>query len=456
MAPHETSTAAELPIHTKDATPSEKKFGKALRDDFLFAPTFKNLNHGSFGTYPAPVRTVLHSFQSAAESRPDPFIRYTYKEALDSSRAALATTFNAPVESLVFVPNASTGVNTVLRNLVFAPGDAVVYFSTIYGACEKAVLYIAETTPAKAVRIEYTQPVEDAWLVDALRNAVRDVEAEGGKVRVAIFDTITSMPGVRMPFEDLIATCRSLGVLSLVDAAHGAGQIPLDLGKLDPDFLVSNCHKWMFVPRGCALFYVPVRNQHLMRSTLPTSHGFEPAPREGVAAPKNPLPKSSKSTFVTNFEFVGTIDNAPYLCVPAALKYRAELGGEDAIYAYLEKLAREGGALVAKELGTEVLENKAGTLQRCAFANVRLPLARADVEKWAEKGNEPGVEIRVIGHLERRAMDEFDTFFAICWYAGAWWVRLSAQVYLDIADFEWAASVLKTLCGGLGELEGLE
>lgn len=185
----------------------------------------------------------MRSYQDQAEARPDEFIRYTYPKLLDESRAAISEVISAPVESLVFVPNATTAVNTVLRNLVFKPGDKILYFATIYGGCEKTVLYITETTPAEAVKVEYTYPVSDKWLVEEFKRKVKEEKDKGCNVKIAIFDTVVSMPGLRMPFEQLTEACREMGVLSLVDAAHAVGHIELDLGKLDPDFFVSNCHK---------------------------------------------------------------------------------------------------------------------------------------------------------------------------------------------------------------------
>lgn len=150
---------------------------------------------------------------------------------------------NTPSSTLVFVPNATTGVNTVLRNLNFTPGDHILMFSTIYGACEKTVAYVTETTPAQSVKVEYTFPIEDDWLIAEYEKKVKEVEAKGGKVKIAIFDTVVSMPGVRLPFERLTAKSKELGVLSCIDGAHGVGHVEIDLGTLDPDFFVSNCHK---------------------------------------------------------------------------------------------------------------------------------------------------------------------------------------------------------------------
>lgn len=266
----------------------------------------------------------------------------------------------------------------MLRNLVFAPGDVIVYCSTIYGACHKTVIYIEETTPAEGHQVPLTYPLSDDQVVDAYEAAFKEIKAQGKNPKIAIFDTLVSNPGLRMPFERLTELCRANGVLSMVDGAHSVGQLPLDLTKLDPDFFVSNCHKWLLVPRGCAVFYVPLRNQHLMRSPLPTSHGFVPKNGGNI---NNPLPVSTKSEFVTNFQFVGTTDITPFFLIAAALAWRSKIThgekkGEEAILDYCFKLSAEGGKLVSSALGTDILENEEGTLSKNTnFVNVRLPIS---------------------------------------------------------------------------------
>ncbi|KAI4631045.1 hypothetical protein J4E83_002573 [Alternaria metachromatica] len=440
------SNNAALEVKTKDGV----KFGKELREkEFCFKKGFLNLNHGSFGTIPRAVRDTMRDFQDECEGRPDPFIRYRYPVHLDEAREAMAKLLNTPSSTLVFVPNASTGVNTVLRNLVFEPGEHILIFSTIYGACEKTVSYVTETTPAESVKIAYTFPVEDDWLLTEFENRVKEVESKGGKVRIAVFDTIVSAPGVRMPFERLTQKCKELGVMSCIDGAHGVGHLNIDLGALDPDFFVSNCHKWLHVPRGCAIFHVAHRNQDIIRSTLPTSHGFTPkGEKVDSPMPKSAFVSPEKSPFVSNFEFVGTIDNSPYLCVPAALKWRESLGGETVIMDYCQTLAREAGKHVASVLGTEVMENSTGTLGQCCLSNVRLPISPSLAQDVATKN---GIDKEEVGNLirdfmERLSCEEYDTFIMMKWYGGVWWTRLSGQVYLEMADFEWAAQTIKEIC----------
>jgi len=396
----------------------------------------------------------MRAYQDLAEARPDPFIRYEYPRLLDVSRAAVAALLRVPADTVVFVSNATVGVNTILRNLVWAADgrDELLYFDTAYPACAKAVDFAVEASAglAAAREIPLAYPLADAAVLAAFAAAVAASRAAGRRPRACLFDVVSSLPAVRFPFEALTAACRAHGVLSLVDGAQGVGLVDLDLATADPDFFVSNCHKWLHVPRGCAVLYVPRRRQALVRTTLATSHGFVGDSGGGGRPPRpNPLPPSAKSAFVANFEFVGTLDNAPYLCVADAIRWRAEvLGGEAAVREYTWGLARRGGARVAEMLGTEVMENREGTLGRCAMVNIGLPV-------WIGKreGGKPGD--LVVSETEAAPLKEWlhetiiadhSTFIQVFLYRGRFWVRLSAQVYLDMDDFEFAGRVLQEMC----------
>lgn len=139
------------------------------------------------------------------------------------------------------MPNATTGLNTVLRNLEFQPGDKIAYFTGVYGAIGKTVDYLVETTPVCGVEIDY-DPVQDGE-EEIISRFTQCIKEQAGHIKVAIFDTVMSMPGVRMPFERLTKICREEGIFSVIDGAHGIGFIDLNIKELDPDFLVTNCHK---------------------------------------------------------------------------------------------------------------------------------------------------------------------------------------------------------------------
>lgn len=155
-------------------------FGQGTRDEhFAFDPAYTPLNHGSYGAFPTAIRNHQRALQDRIEARSDPYIRFTIPELLQRSRIGAATLLGAFIDDVVFVPNATTAVNTVLRNLRFIEGDTILYFCTAYGACEKAIQYVCETTPVECRCIDVTFPIDDALLIQLLRNAIQRVRQQG-------------------------------------------------------------------------------------------------------------------------------------------------------------------------------------------------------------------------------------------------------------------------------------
>ncbi|KAI6710949.1 hypothetical protein JHW43_006515 [Diplocarpon mali] len=459
-------------------------FGHPMREEhFQFASTYKPINHGSFGTHPLPVRSAHSALQSQAIARPDTFVSYTTFPLLARSRVQLAPLLGVHHDEIALIPNATTGVNTVLRNVAWQSGDVVLAFSTIYAACEKTLASIGELTPLRLEKVDITYPLEDAEIVRAFVARLRAVRAAGKRVRLAMFDTVLTFPGARFPWEELVRICREEGVWSLVDGAHGIGELfswggeglgdgHIDLahvGETSPDFFVSNCHKasnpalvpnpdqannrWLYTPRSCAVFHVrrdpfviviapkkvPFRNQHLIHTSLPTSHGYQHAD-----AP--PEDTSGRTRFIYLFDFVATIDYTPYMCIPAALDFRRSVcGGETRIREYCFDVARRGGDAMAAILGTSVMTTPTQTMRQCAFANVELPVTLSSGQD--EPGDLPIEEAgAVAAWLRETAAREMDTYLQTAVHGGKLWVRLSGQIYLEVGDFEWVAHRLGPLC----------
>ena len=198
---------------------------------------------------------------------------------------------------------------------------------------------------------------------------------------------------------------------------------------------------------------MPFANQHLITTAFPTSHGYLPA------AARTAIPTSTY--FTRLFQLGATVDLTTYLAIPAAIRFREEVcGGEAAIMEYCARLAREGGDLVAATLGTDVLDNKSGSLRRgTAFVNVRLPIP---VVADTGDGNGQGVSRKdvetVMNWFRETAVREFGTYLQIQFFQGTIYIRLSGQVYLEVADFEWAAEKIGELCERVkkGEWRGVE
>lgn len=207
------------------------------------------------------------------------------------------------------------------------------------------------------------------------------------------------------------------------------------------------------MPRGCAVFYVPERNHHLIRTSIPTSHGYEPFPKEGQEKVFNPFASSETSYFVELFRFVGTSDVAAYLCIGEALKFRQEIcGGEDKIMEYCENISNEGGEKVAKLLGTEVMQNREKTLTKCCLTCVKLPLTIGEGHGEVKEAD----AFAVVAWMVKTLTEEHNVFAPPFYHAQSLWIRLSGQIYVEIDDFVTAAGVFKALCERVRNGEYLE
>ncbi|KAF1805427.1 pyridoxal phosphate-dependent transferase [Mucor lusitanicus] len=405
------------------------KFGKAFRSEFSFQPNYVPLNHGSYGTYPNAIRPVLRGYQEAAEEHPDRWMRYEQHPILEKNLQLVGKMINADPKDLAFVPNASQAANNVLRSFPFKAGDKVLYYQTGYVNVNKTLEFVRDQYGVELVRVDLHFPMEDDEIIDLTRQAIEREHAktEEPKIVMAVIDALSSMPAVRLPFERLTRLVQDNGILALVDGAHTLGHIELDMQAMNPDFFFTNCHKWFFVPRGCCILYVAKRTQGYIHPTTITENY------------KHHTEGSDHSSFALE-QIPPTLDTAPYMCIEAVIQYRESLGGEKVINDYCHDLAVKGGALVADMLGTCVLENSAKTVTT-NMVNVQLPV-RSDINKSDDEIAETYL---------KKLIYEYNTMASPYKHNGKWWVRLCAQIYLDLDDFETAGKALLAITNDMNK-----
>ncbi|SNX86343.1 related to isopenicillin N epimerase [Melanopsichium pennsylvanicum] len=418
-------------------------FGHAVKPFFGFDPSYVPLNNGSFGSCPNYVLDHYRELLAEAERWPDTFLRAQYQPLLFQARKQVADLVGCEVEDLVFVNNATSGVNVVLRGLngTWEEGQAILVYETIYGACGQTAQYIVDSNPnykLQIVKVALEYPITHDEVVAKTEAAIIDAESNMIKIRVGVVDAITSLPGVIVPWERICTLFRSHKILSLVDGAHAVGQIPLNLKSTDPDFFISNCHKWLFAHRGVAFLYTPKRNQHFAQA-IPTSHDYV---SPNLAPPTGPplLSSDAPSNYVGRWDWTGTQDLSNYLTIPAALEFRRWLGGEEAIMNYNTTLALKAGQIVSTKLGkgSVVMEvdnpTESEKLTAC-MVNVSIPITTAKDDELAYLADK----------LQTRLMKENNTFVVFRVHAAKIWCRLSAQVWLQQSDFEWVADKIAQL-----------
>jgi isopenicillin-N epimerase len=288
-----------------------------LRHLFLLRPGIAFLNHGSFGACPRPVVDVYQAWQRELEEQPVEFLGRRFAGLMREARQALASYLGAQADDLVFVPNATTGLNIVARSLPLRRGDEVLATDHEYGALDRTWRFVC----AKRGAIYVNQPVplplqSPEQVVEAIWAGVTP------RTRVLFLSHITSPTALAFPVEELVHRARQANILTVIDGAHAPGQIPLELETLGADFYSGNLHKWLCSPPGSAFLYARREVQHLLEP-LVVSWGWEDRP-DRFGKPAEYRCRSGVRSFVAEQEWQGTRDPAAYLSVPAAIQFQAE------------------------------------------------------------------------------------------------------------------------------------
>jgi isopenicillin-N epimerase len=368
------------------------------------------LNHGSFGATPSSVLAAQQEWRNRIEREPVNFFQRELPVVIRNAREQCARFLNADIDGFVFVPNATTAINSVARSVTIDVGDEILISDHVYPAVYHTMRRLCAERGATLVMQSVPIPTEThenaTQLADAFLAGLTD------RTRLAIIDHIASPTGLIFPVKRIVDACREQGTLCLVDAAHAPGQLPTDLNDLDPDFWTGNFHKWVCAPKVSGGFYVRKEFRAHMRSAVTSNYADQGFDRE--------------------FLWVGTHDPSPYLATPDAIEFMSKLGW-DRVRSHNNALARFGRSVISRAIGTDPPIPDSAELF-ASLALVALPdsinVGKTDLE----------VEAFRASFYKRTGIET--TF--ITWNTRPF-IRLSAQVYNAPDEYERLAHALVEL-----------
>jgi isopenicillin-N epimerase len=378
----------------------------ALRAQFHLDPGLVFLNHGSFGACPKEVFADYQHWQLELERNPVAFLGRRSSALLAQARARLAASLGADAADLVFVPNATTGVNTVAQSLRLQPGDEVLATDHEYGACDATWQHVCARAGAVYRRVEIPLPFDATTFVDRLMAAVTP------RTRVVFASHVTSTTALIFPMAALCQAARDRGLTTLVDGAHAPGYVDLDLARLGADFYTGNCHKWLCAPKGAAFLHVRRERQAELHAGV-ISWGYV---AEASAAPDGSSgldPYVGKTVLERRLQWQGTRDIAAFLAVPAALDFLAR-------HDWPHHRARSHARALA-------------LMQRVGARNGLAPIARD-----SDFGQMVPIPVRCPDPEALRAhlFDRHRIEVPVTQHAGQTFVRVSVQAYTQDAELQ--------------------
>ncbi len=322
-----------------------------------------------------------------------------------AARGPLAQYVNCDADDLVYVPNATVGLNTVARSLKLKPEDEILSTAHEYGALDRTWTFIAERTGAIYKRQTISVPlstkdefVENFW------------SGVTSRTRVIFLSHITSPTALILPVQEICHRARGAGIITIIDGAHAVGQIPLDLPALDADFYSSNAHKWMMSAKGSAFLFAR-REVQVLLEPLVVSWGWRPE-------------KPGHSKFVQEQEWQGTRDIAAFLSVPAAIQFMRENNWEQ-VRTACHELARYARHAISELTGLEPMSPDS---PEWFSQMVSLPLPSCNPEL-----------------LKQRLYDEYRIEVPILTWNNRHLIRVSIQGYNTREDVDTLVVALKEL-----------
>lgn len=380
--------------------------GWTLDPDWIF------LNHGSYGACPEPVLAAQRAWRDRLERQPVRFMDDVLPAALDHARERVAAFIGADPAGLAFLPNATTGVNAVLRSLRFNPGDELLTDDHEYNATINALRAVAARDGATVVLARLPFPTAgDDEIVETLLAHATD------RTRLLMVSHVTSPTALVLPIVRLVAAFAARGIDTLVDGAHAPGMVPLNVDAIGAAYYTGNGHKWLCGPKGSAFVWVRADRRAAIHPPI-TSHGAND-------------PRTDRSRFRLEFDWMGTTDPTAALALPAAMDFMAELdpGGWPAIMTVNRALALDAERRLSAALGGAATTPESMT---GSMTSVVVPGLARDADALALKRHleSDRIEVPVVPWPVRAGRPDPDGPPA------AVLLRLSAQRYNEPSDIE--------------------
>ena len=225
---------------------------EALRADTPGTSHRIHLNNAGAALMPRPVIAAVQDHldletriggYEASDARAD---------QVEDARAAVAQLIGSQPHNIAFAEHATAAFAAGLSSVPFRAGDTLVTTRNDYVSYQLMYLSLERRLGVRVVRA----PDAPEGGVDLL--ALEEVVHRNRPRAVAVTHVPTNS-GLVQDVAAIGQICRNKGALYLVDACQSVGQMPIDVGALECDFLSATARKFLRGPRGAGFLYVSDR-----------------------------------------------------------------------------------------------------------------------------------------------------------------------------------------------------
>lgn len=211
-------------------------------------------------------RNVVHLNNAGASLMPQPVIdailRYLDHEigygGYEANRAfepeqegvygTLGDLIGADASEIAISDSATRAWDMAFYSLPLDRGDRILTTTTEYVSNWAAYLQMRDR---KGINVEVVPNTRTGEVDVAALESMID-----GQVKLITLNHIPTNSGVVNPVADVGRVARSNGIPFLLDACQSVGQLPIDVGEIGCDMLVTTSRKFLRGPRGVGFLYV--------------------------------------------------------------------------------------------------------------------------------------------------------------------------------------------------------
>lgn len=235
------AAAQQIKNDGNDVAADDEAYWSNVRQLFPLTREWTYLNNGTFGPSPYPVIDAMRAAQMDADM-------YGNYGAYDTTMPKIAKFVGANDDEIALTHNVTEGINIACWGVPLKKGDEVIV--TTHEHVGNAAPWMNRQKLHGIVLRKYTPAATAAETLNRISSLINK------NTRAIATPHIPCTQGQVLPIKEICKLAKDKGLFALIDGAHGAGMMPLDLHDMGCDTYASCCHKWMLGPKGTGFLYV--------------------------------------------------------------------------------------------------------------------------------------------------------------------------------------------------------
>ncbi len=229
----------------KSGNPFSEEYWKFIRTQFLLSPNRHYFNTASLGSSPRLVIDTMYDWTVKLEKMGE-----SLQDRIGETRKKAATLLNCEADELAITGNTTEGINIVAQSIKFKKGDEIVVTDHAHIGGAAPWLALQNNTDLK-LKVKLAELNSNG-----LNNLEQIKKQITSKTKVVVVSHVTCTTGMVLPVKEIIAYCRSKGIMTCIDGAHPLGMMEVDLRDINPDFYATSGHKWLLGPKGTGFLFI--------------------------------------------------------------------------------------------------------------------------------------------------------------------------------------------------------